>query len=440
MGPGEAIVSGCVTPDTIVIHKPDAAIASEQIADKEIMTVRTPEGTREEPVPAGKRKQAALDPSQAAELARLGVQIEQLYGQAMDIEWALRDGQIFILQARPITALPQARATVDWKVPHAHGSPWALLPHERSRDSARAAFPAVRNARLALMERCHAAHHGQGDRLPACVDPADHGPRLVGLPLRLPGVVKLVRSAYARWAEETRPRFAAVTREWTARDLAATPARELLAGAQQLVDAAASYYVSIQLVLGVANISEPAFNTVYNRLIRRKSDPPALTFLLGFDSMPIRAEKSLYDLAMWARGQAQPGANSLSDLPRISIISVMPSTIWISPRAFPQRHLNRSSKRSSTSSPARAAIPTNARPWVRKRGIRLPQRSSLVSAGCACDSSGASSALRSAGHRGAKTRSPTSALADPFCAVCCAKSGAAWSLPARSATQATSSG
>jgi len=48
-GLGEAIVSGRVTPDTIVIHKPDAAIASEQIGDKEIMTVRTAEGTREEP-------------------------------------------------------------------------------------------------------------------------------------------------------------------------------------------------------------------------------------------------------------------------------------------------------------------------------------------------------------------------------------------------------
>jgi len=113
-----------------------------------------------------------------------------------------------------------------------------------------------------------------------------------------------MRTANARWAEDTRPRFASVTREWSARDQAATPARELLAGAQQLVDAAASYYVSIQLVLGVANMSEPAFNTVYNRLIRRKSDPPALTFLVGFDSTPIRAEKSLYDLAMWARGQA----------------------------------------------------------------------------------------------------------------------------------------
>ena len=46
-------------------------------------------------------------PAQAAELARIGVQIEELYGQPMDIEWALHDGHIFIVQARPITALPE---------------------------------------------------------------------------------------------------------------------------------------------------------------------------------------------------------------------------------------------------------------------------------------------------------------------------------------------
>ncbi len=111
-GLGEAIVSGRVTPDTIVINKRTGAIASQEIASKEVMTVRSDEGTREEPVPADKRQRAALEPAQAAELARLGMKIEQLYGQAMDIEWAMCDGRIFIVQARPVTALPEPRATL----------------------------------------------------------------------------------------------------------------------------------------------------------------------------------------------------------------------------------------------------------------------------------------------------------------------------------------
>jgi rifampicin phosphotransferase len=316
-GLGEAIVSGRVTPDTITIHKSDLAIASAQIADKEIMTVRTTEGTREEPVPVSKRKQAALEPAQAAELARLGIQIEQLYGEPMDIEWALCEGRISILQARPITALPPARASLDWKVPHAGDryfrmSVAEILPEPLSPLFATLALPAYTAATQQLMAEANflppsslwlmtihdyayyelALTAGQTVRF------------LLGMPFRLPVVVRMMRSAMARWADGTHPRFASVAREWAARDLTATPARELLAGAQQLVDAAASYYVSVQMVIGITNIAEPAFNAVYNRLIRRKSDPPALTFLLGFDSVPIRAEKSLYDLAMWAREKA----------------------------------------------------------------------------------------------------------------------------------------
>lgn len=317
-GLGEAIVSGRVTPDTIVIHKPKGAIASQEIADKEIMTVRTPEGTREEPVPAQRRKQAALEPAQAAELARLCVRIEQLYGQAMDVEWALCEGQIFILQARPITALPEARVTLDWKVPRTHGryyrmSVAEILPEPLSPLFATLALPAWNDATLQLLAASGIGFPPASIRLMTIHDYVYYqlaltvgqtARLLLGLPFRMRGVLRMWRTAYARWAEGTRPRFAAITGEWSARDLAATPAQELLAGVRQLVDAAAKYYVSIQLVLGATNVSEPAFNAVYNRLIRRKSDPPALTFLLGFDSTPIRAEKSLYDLGMWARGQA----------------------------------------------------------------------------------------------------------------------------------------
>jgi len=37
-------------------------------------------------------------------------------------------------------------------------------------------------------------------------------------------------------------------------------------------------------------------------LIKRRDDPSAPTFLLGYDSLPIRADKSLYSLAEWVKG------------------------------------------------------------------------------------------------------------------------------------------
>ena len=104
-GLGEAIVSGQVTPDTVVVDKVNRAITRQEISDKAVMTVRTAEGTHDEPVAPDRRTQPVLNPEQAAELARLGVSIEELYGQPMDVEWALARGRFFILQARPITTL-----------------------------------------------------------------------------------------------------------------------------------------------------------------------------------------------------------------------------------------------------------------------------------------------------------------------------------------------
>ena len=102
-GLGEAIVGGRVTPDTVVVDKISGKVAEQQISRKDVMTVRTPVGTREEPAPADRRTKAVLSTAQAAKLARLGVRVEKLYGQPMDIEWAFDHGRFFLLQARPIT-------------------------------------------------------------------------------------------------------------------------------------------------------------------------------------------------------------------------------------------------------------------------------------------------------------------------------------------------
>ena len=323
-GLGEAIVGGQVTPDTIIVDKQTGAIESLDIADKEVMTVRLSEGTREEPVPAEKRRRAALPPAQAAELIRLGVEIEQLYGQPMDIEWAMCDKRIFIVQARPITTLPEPRPTLEWKLPRARGhyarsSVIELLPDPLSPLFATLALPLWNETLRALMQSLGFERLLAGNfRLLTINEYAytefglsawQSARLLVALPKLVPRMVRLMRSAQARWAEEARPHYANVVGAWAARDLATTPSTELLAGAREIVKAAASHYVSIQTgILPAANLSEAAFTYVYNRLIKRQSEPPALTFMLGFDSAPIQAEKSLYDLASWARTQAELSA------------------------------------------------------------------------------------------------------------------------------------
>ncbi len=313
-GLGEAIVSGRVTPDTIVINKQTGAITSQKIASKSVMTVRLDLGTREEPVPADKQQRATLEPAQAAELARLGVKIEQLYGQAMDIEWAISDGRIFIVQARPVTALPEPHAALEWKVPrkgarYLRNSVAELLPEPLSPLFATMALPLWQEATQQKISQSMGLQsdsfalltiHGYA-YYELALNAAQWARMLFTLTVRGRRIAGMLRTARAQWADEAHPHYAKAAGEWTGRDLSATPAQELLAGSRQIVEAAANYYVSIQFVLAAANLSEAVFTTVYSRLIKRKNDPPALTFLLGFDSAPIRAEKSLYDLAMWAR-------------------------------------------------------------------------------------------------------------------------------------------
>ena len=106
-GLGEAIVGGLVTPDTYTVDKTTGRLLAREIADKQVMTVRLNSGTAEQAVPESQRRAPVLSDEQAAELVRLGVRIEALYGMPMDIEWTLAGNRFAIVQARPITALPE---------------------------------------------------------------------------------------------------------------------------------------------------------------------------------------------------------------------------------------------------------------------------------------------------------------------------------------------
>ncbi|MFD7021584.1 PEP/pyruvate-binding domain-containing protein [Promicromonospora sukumoe] len=104
-GLGEAVVGGRVTPDTFYVDRVGGAV-ERAVSTKDVRTVRTAGGTRTDPVPAALRDRPSLTDEQAVRLAALGVRIEELYGVAMDVEWALRDGAPAVLQARPVTGAP----------------------------------------------------------------------------------------------------------------------------------------------------------------------------------------------------------------------------------------------------------------------------------------------------------------------------------------------
>jgi pyruvate,water dikinase len=113
---------------------------------------------------------------------------------------------------------------------------------------------------------------------------------------------RMFTGAVERWTDVGRPAYVAQVERWQSSRWRDLPAAEILGAARDLSEATIDAYGA--LVSGVipgAWISEGLFTLVYNTLIKRRADPPAVTYLLGFDSAPILAEKALYDLAQWAR-------------------------------------------------------------------------------------------------------------------------------------------
>lgn len=104
-GLGESLVGGQVMPDTFVVARTSGKLLSQTISAKSVMTVPTPDGTRQAEVPADLRTRPVLEPNQTAELAHLGERVAELYARPMDIEWTLHEGRFWLVQARPITAL-----------------------------------------------------------------------------------------------------------------------------------------------------------------------------------------------------------------------------------------------------------------------------------------------------------------------------------------------
>ncbi|WP_326563726.1 PEP/pyruvate-binding domain-containing protein [Micromonospora peucetia] len=108
-GLGERVVGGQVTPDSWVVS--DNTVARRAIGAKDTRMDRVGTQVVMREVPTADRERLCLADDVVLHLARLGREIEDLLGGPQDVEWAIADGRVWILQARPVTAaLPTARA------------------------------------------------------------------------------------------------------------------------------------------------------------------------------------------------------------------------------------------------------------------------------------------------------------------------------------------
>jgi len=116
-GLGETLVSGKVTPDRFVVSKTRLKLLSSKISEKKIeRTINRNDLVEEKRVPDERASICCLEKKHAVRLAKFARKIETEFGSPQDIEWAIHKNKIFLLQSRPITALPPEKSWEDRQI------------------------------------------------------------------------------------------------------------------------------------------------------------------------------------------------------------------------------------------------------------------------------------------------------------------------------------
>jgi pyruvate,water dikinase len=104
-GLGEAIVGGAVTPDRYIVG--NGELVETVVNEKEIQYRKDPDTgeTVEEPVAPEKRTEKVLSEDDVSRLVDIGEKISAHFDRPQDVEWAMVDDEIYLLQTRPITTI-----------------------------------------------------------------------------------------------------------------------------------------------------------------------------------------------------------------------------------------------------------------------------------------------------------------------------------------------
>jgi len=107
-GLGESVVSGRVQPDVLKIETDSGRVLAATISDKQVWL--KPGEEEEKPVEDDRRRVACLRSADVTKLWQLGRRAAEHFGRPQDIEWAIHNGSLYLLQSRPITTLEHAEA------------------------------------------------------------------------------------------------------------------------------------------------------------------------------------------------------------------------------------------------------------------------------------------------------------------------------------------
>src|SRR5580765_1101870 len=102
-GLGEAVVAGLVVPDQFRLDRAGEVLARKAGRKRIAIRALPNGGTFEQQVAPAQVNQPCLDDPQLKALGELALQCEKIYGPRRDIEWAIQDGTLYLLQCRAVT-------------------------------------------------------------------------------------------------------------------------------------------------------------------------------------------------------------------------------------------------------------------------------------------------------------------------------------------------
>ena len=309
-GLGEAIVGGLVSPDTIVAEKATGKIKQYDVAEKTVITVLAEKGTREEKLEGVRSRSKVMNEADVVELVNIAREVESFYGSPQDIEWCHAESKFYIVQSRPVTALPEA--PIEWTPPDPKGIYMRtgvvdLMPNPLSPLYVTWAIPVLRNqmkplgARLGmglpiLQEDYYTSIHGYA-YMNAAFPAKAWWWIITGM---LPAYPRLLRNLVPLWRDELHPEYLASVAKYQTKNPEKMSAGELWRDAQEILTAAMYYASGLMFAtMGASAGSEGLLTRVYNKFAKQQGDPEANALLMGWDNIPVRSEKSLYDLAVW---------------------------------------------------------------------------------------------------------------------------------------------
>jgi len=101
------VVGGHADADEFVLDWDSGRILEKRVVGKPTMLAAAPQGVREVELPEARRSEPSLEDSDAHEIARAARTLDRAFGCRVDVEWALAGDDLYVVQVRPIAALPE---------------------------------------------------------------------------------------------------------------------------------------------------------------------------------------------------------------------------------------------------------------------------------------------------------------------------------------------